>query len=292
MRRTPLLVALAATAAATAAAAAPSPATAAGGVYGGTTSAGEAIVLNTDRAGRRIRSAVLSWVARCDDGSRYPIGVRVTATTAQPGFVPGPRDLVMSRNRKQRFAGAFTAGHDLGDHIGLVSAELRGRLRAGRASGTLEGEATVVDLATGTAVTSCTTGLVRWRATRAPGRVYGGSTGQGQPFVARLDSRGRRVQDLYFGWNSEHCVPEGFIRFGESFANFALDRRGRWGDSWAEVVELDSGGQATFEYTLEGTLGRTGGRGALEIDFERTDAAGVTDTTCHSGRVTWKAATG
>lgn len=288
MRRTPLLIALTATAAA----AAPSPATAAGGVYGGTTSAGEAIVLNTDRAGQRIRSAVLAWVATCDDGDRYPISVRATATTAQPGFVPGSRDLVMSRNRKGRFVGAYAVGHRLGEHIGLVSAGLKGRLRAGRASGTLEGEALIVDPATGTEVTSCRTGLVRWRATRAPGRVYGGSTAQDQPFVARLDRRGRMVQDLYFGWNSEHCVPEGFVRFGEGYGNFAVDRRGRWGDSWADVVALDSGGQATFEYTLEGTLRRTGGRGALEIALERTDAAGVTDMTCHSGRVTWKAATG
>ena len=61
-----------------------------------------------------------------------------------------------------------------------MSARYAGKLSAKRASGTLDATITVVD-ASGTTVTTCRTGSVRWSATRAPGRVYAGSTAQDHP---------------------------------------------------------------------------------------------------------------
>ena len=50
----------------------PAPALAGNAVYGGTTSAGAAIVINADKKAKKLRSAVVSWKASCDDGSAIP----------------------------------------------------------------------------------------------------------------------------------------------------------------------------------------------------------------------------
>ena len=47
----------------------PAPALAGNAVYGGSTSAGAAIVVNADKKAKKLRSAIVSWKANCDDGS-------------------------------------------------------------------------------------------------------------------------------------------------------------------------------------------------------------------------------
>ena len=288
MRVTPLLIALTGVVTGVTLAATPA-ASAANGVFGGSTRAGEAIVWNTDRAGKRVRSAVLAWEAACDDGSRYVVFIRVTATKASPGFDPEPRNLVMTRNRRGRFAGSIVGAQSLGAQTAVVSAKVTGRLRRASASGTLTAYTTIVDGTTGSQSMSCETGRVRWTASRAPGRIYGGSTSQGEPFVVRLDARRRVVRDLLFGWHSQSCTPEGFVRFPERFGNFAVNRRGRWGDSWQQVVD---GGAVTFSYKLAGALRRTSARGTLAAAVNRVDDSGATDLSCESGTISWKAKTG
>src|SRR5262245_18384479 len=57
---------------------APPAASAATGVYGGSNAARVELVLETDGAGRRLKSAVMAVVTRCDDGDSYPITADVT----------------------------------------------------------------------------------------------------------------------------------------------------------------------------------------------------------------------
>src|SRR6266536_1020902 len=85
--------------------AAPPPARAAEAVFGGSTSAGEPIVLKSDAKASALTTAVIGWEAKCDDGSYFPGATALTATEPTPGFSPGYRDLLMSRNAKGRFAG-------------------------------------------------------------------------------------------------------------------------------------------------------------------------------------------
>src|SRR3954452_19473067 len=126
-------------AAVAAAATTASPAVAAGGaVFGGSTSTGAAIVINADKKARGLRSAVVSWTAKCDDGSRFPVAVPLQAVTAEPGFQPGFRELATSRNAKGRFAGTQLGAFDLGDRVAALSARYSGKLSAKRASGTLD----------------------------------------------------------------------------------------------------------------------------------------------------------
>jgi len=229
-------------AAAATAAVAPAPALAGGAVYGGSTSAGAAIVIKADKKAKALRSAVVSWSASCDDGQRFPVSAPLTAVTAEPGFTPEFRELATSRNGKGRFAGTQLGGFTMGDQFGAMTAHYSGKLSATRASGTLDATITIVDRASQSTVATCRTGSVRWSATRAPGRVYAGSTSQDNPIVVRLDAKHRKVANLLFGWDSSTCKPDDiFLSVNEVFGGFPISG-GRFGDAFDQFYSPDGGG--------------------------------------------------
>jgi hypothetical protein len=260
-------------------------------VFGGSTTGGEAIVLRADKAAKKLRSAVIAWNAKCADGQSFPGATELTATTASPGFSPGPADLLLSRNRKGSFSGSQLAGGDLGDAAALITVRVTGRLRPKSAAGTLSAEATVLDKASGATRTTCRTGSLRWRATRAPGRVYGGKTSQDEPVVAKVDAKRRRVTNLLVSWRGA-CTSGGFFRFSEALGNFPMASTGRFADTWDEDVKLEDGGTRKFGYSLAGRLGRRSARGTLRVAVAEADAAGAPTEACDTGGVTWKATTG
>src|SRR3954468_24713259 len=178
---------------------------AAGAVYGGTTSRGEAIVIKADKSGKKLRSAVIAWNADCGDQSYLARGSSVTATKASPGFAPDSAVLETSRNGKGRFAGKQTMALGNDTSTAAVAVTLDGRLGKKAASGTLSAVATITDVASGSTVGTCATGRLTWRATHAPGRVYAGRTTQDEPVVVRLDVKRKRVTDLFVSWDSQSC---------------------------------------------------------------------------------------
>ncbi len=117
--------------------AAPSTSLAANTVFGGSTTGGDAIALTADKKAAKLKSAVIAWVAPCDDGMRFPVSLNVTAVKPDKGFESGPRDLAVTRNAKGRFTGTQTGARDLGEQVAVVSTKLAGKLRRGKASGTL-----------------------------------------------------------------------------------------------------------------------------------------------------------
>ena len=260
-------------------------------VYGGSTNSGEAIVLTADGAGTKLKSAVLAWRAKCSDGTGLPYASSVTPTTASPGFSPGPRDLLMARNGKKRFSVTQLLGLGIGDSSAAVKVTVAGRLGRKAASGTMSVDVTIVDNASGDTKGTCGTGRMSWKASRAPGRVYGGSTSQDEPFVAKVDARRKRVTDVLVGWGSP-CNPEGYFHFPEQLHNFSLASSGRFGDTWDEPIRLDDGGTRTFAYGLTGRLSRRAGSGTFQVAVTEKDAGGATTATCDTGRLTWKATTG
>lgn len=265
---------------------------AAGAVYGGSTKGDEAIVITADKAGKKLRSAVIAWKADCGDQSYFSNGSSVTAAKSSPGFSPHPSDLVTSRNGKRRFAGKQHMVFSSDDSIAAVEVKLDGRLAAKSASGTLSADVAVMDNATGNEVSRCKTGRLRWTATRAPGRVYGGKTSQDQPVVARVDAKRKRVTDVLVGWESSSCEPPGQVHFGEDLTNFSLASTGRFGDSWDDTQSLSDGSTVKITYAVAGRLARRAARGTLRIGFTVTDAAGAPTRSCDSGGVSWKATTG
>jgi hypothetical protein len=266
-------------------------ASAADTVFGGSTSGSEAIVIKADKAAKKLRSAVIGWSAKCGDGRYFDLATELTPTSASPGFSPEPTDLLMSRNRKGSFAGTQLAGRDLGDASAAITVGLTGRLRPKSASGTLSAEVTIIDRASGDTRTTCRTGRLTWKASHAPGRVYGGKTSQEEPVVAKVDAKRKRVTDLLVSWHGD-CTPEGFIRFGDALHNFPAASTGRFGDKWDETVNLSEGGKRRFDYSVTGKLGRRSARGTLHVAVTDADAAGATTTSCDTGGVTWKATTG
>ena len=272
--------------------AAASPAPAAGGVFGGATSGDEAIVVETDRTAKRLRGAVVAWVAPCEDGRRFSDASSLEPVAAEPGFTPGADDLVVTRNRRGRFSGTQTTVHRT-DAVSIVAElELSGRLRTRRASGTLAATATVVDRASGDVVTTCGSGSQSWSASRSPGRIFGGRTAQDEPVVARLDRKRRRLTDLRVGWETAGCQPpDRYLRLGEHFVDVAVRSR-RFGGSFDESYPIEGGGAIAFAYELSGSVARRTLRGRLRVSVNETDAAGATTVTCDSGQVRWKAMTG
>jgi hypothetical protein len=265
---------------------------AANAVYGGSTKAGEALVLQADAKFRTLKSAVIAWEARCDGGRLFADAGALTPAAAEAGFAVGPRDLAMTRNARGRFAGTQTVVYDLGDHAGRVTVQLSGKLSAGKASGKLAADVTIVDKQTGAPADACRTGTVAWSATRSAGRVYGGRTSQEQPIVVRLDARLKKVTDVLLSWESSTCSPaEAYVRFGERFTNFPV-RTNRFGNAFQQPFSTDDGGRITYAYDLAGKLSRKAASGTFHVNVTRTDAGGATVLSCDSGRVTWKGVTG
>jgi hypothetical protein len=266
------------------------PALAANTVFGGSTDAGEPIVLNGDQPAKQLRSAVIAVEAKCSEGT-FPFVLAVAPKKASPGFTPGPHDLIMVRNGKGRFAGVAGGGVDLGDSFALATASLSGKLKAKGASGVLKLDISIVDKQTNNERESCHSGALRWAASHSPGRVYGGRSSQGEPVVVRLDAKRRKVTDVLAGWESASCTPEGFMRFGERFTNFPL-HAGHFGGTWDQPFATDDGGKIDYAYALAGKVAKRTTSGTLHVGVTGTDATGATTLTCDTGSVTWKAVTG
>jgi len=275
-----------------AAAIAPAPASAADAVYGGSTSAGAAIVIKADKKAKVLRSAIVSWSARCDDGRSFPVAVPLDAVKAAPGFQPGFHELATSRNGKGRFSGTQLGGFDMGEQVGTLVATYSGKLTKKRASGALNATITIGDATADTTVATCRTGSVRWSATRSPGRVFAGSTSQDHPIVLRLDARRKSVANLLFGWESSTCKPEDlYINANESFSGFPLGS-GRFGDAFNETYAPDSGGEGKVAYDVTGRVARARASGTVRINVTETDASGAVTGACDSGTVSWEAVSG
>jgi hypothetical protein len=269
-----------------------SPAFSATGVFGGSTSAGEAIVLTTDAKAKKLRSVVIAWEAPCQDGRIFPMAIKLTPVADEPGFSSGPEDLVVSRNAKGRFAGTQFAAMALSAQTAAISVELSGKLRGGRASGRLAATVSILDDATGTEVGTCETGSLRWSASRSAGRIYGGQTSQGEPVVVRLDRKRKKVNDLLAGWETSSCEPpDRYFRVGDRFINFAVRAR-RFGGTFDSSYPTDDGGRIVLGFDVAGTLSSRTMRGTLRVTVTGTDAAGATNLTCDSGAIDWRAATG
>jgi hypothetical protein len=268
------------------------PALAADAVFGGSTSAGEPIVFKSDAKLATLTSAVIGWHAKCDDGSGFPGASVLTPTTATPGFNPQFHDLLMSRNAKGRFAGEQLYGAGGSTMPAAVMVNVAGKLTATRASGTLSAIVKLTDAATGNSAGACSTGTLRWKASRAPGTIFGGSTSQEYPLVLRVDAAKKHVSDLMTSWNTHTCTPAAFYSVPEHLGNFALKSTGRFAAAWSNASPMEGGGKEGVSYQLAGRVTPTAAKGTLHVAFTDTDATGAQTLACDSGGINWKAATG
>jgi hypothetical protein len=267
------------------------PAHAAGFVYGGTTRAGDAIVITASKGAAKLTGAVLAWHATCDDQSNFSDASSLTPLAPRSGEVVGPRDLVMVRNAKGRFTGVQTFGEQNASETAMVSVTLKGRLTPTRASGTLSATVKITD-ATGAAAGACQTGTLSWAALHAPGRVYAGSTAQEAPVVLHVTPKHHRVHDLLLDWRTQSCSDGSSWTYPDGFTNFPLSRTGAFGNPMSYTATLGDGSKRAFSYDLRGRVTRTSARGTLHVTTADTDAAGAPGMTCDSGTIAWKAVSG
>jgi hypothetical protein len=108
------------------------PAFGANGVFGGSTSAAEAIVITTDAKVKKLRSAVIAWDAACQDGRSFALASALTPVKPDIGFSPGPDDLVISLNGKGRFIGMQLTARDLGEQTASSPSSCRASCAVGR----------------------------------------------------------------------------------------------------------------------------------------------------------------
>jgi hypothetical protein len=267
------------------------PAQAAGWVYGGSTSSPEPIVVTANKGATKLASLVVGWRAACDDGMYFPVSESLTPATSEPGFAPGPRELAMTRNAKGRFKGSIANGFMTdGGGTAVSSFQVEGKLSRTRASGTMSGTVKIMDGA-GNTTTSCQTDTLRWVASRAPGKVFGGRTSEEEPVVVRVDPRHRMISDVLMTWESQTCTPPAFVRIPERFQALAV-HSGAFTTGFSENAPFDDGSKAVFGYNLAGRVSRTSVKGTLRVTMIETDATGAQTMSCDSGTVRWKALTG
>jgi hypothetical protein len=266
------------------------PALARGPVFGGSTSDDEAIVLRTDAKAKKLKSAVIAWTARCDDGRIFTYSNEIAVQKTRTGVTLGGGGLLVTRNGGGRFSGT-ALDTQIGDSLSAgIVVKLSGRMTPKRATGTLAANVIFLDQQ-GNQQGSCDTPTLKWSASRSPGRVFAGKTSQAEPVVVRLDAKRRKVSDVMIGWASEQCQPPGFMSFGEHFTDFPIANR-RFGDSFSQDFDLDDGSKRTFAYELAGTLSRSDVRGSLHVTVKQVDTSGSQTFGCDSNAISWKALTG
>lgn len=260
-------------------------------VYGGSTRAGDAIVVDANRAATKLRSVVIAWSADCGSGMTLTHSDVLRAAPVSPSAVGLPV-LGTTRNRDGRFAGRQRDVGTLDGASVQATVTLRGTLSRTGASGTMAVEVVIRD-ASGAAQDACRMAATRWRAVRAPGRVYAGSTSQHDPLVVKLNRARTTATDVLLNWQSATCTPpDDFISFGEHFRRFPVSGAGVFGDSFTQSYPAQDGGEDAFAYQLRGRIGRVRARGTFRATATSKNASGATTASCDSAPVTWSAITG
>ena len=275
-----------------AAAAVPSPAAAAAGgrVYGGATAQDDPVALVVSADHRLVRAVLVHVDLRCADGKTAVWAGPIPVRQGRPR-TPRPGDNVafagaISPSGRVRLRGLGTT--DYGSAVGAVRETIDGRFRGAVASGTLSMTIRLADKATAAPVTTCRSGVVRWRAVNAPGRVFAGLTRQGRPIVVRVNRSATRVTDLQVSWIAA-CSSGGAADLGDHLTNFPLGPGGRFGDNFTQAFDQAGGGRSAFAYRIHGAVGRRRASGTFAVTETDTDAAGATADTCTLAPTRWSA---
>jgi hypothetical protein len=269
----------------------PSPAAAAAGtVYGGATAQDDPLALVVSRDHRLVRGMLVHVDLRCADGKGAVWAGPIFVRQGRPR-TPRPGDNVafggaISPTGRVRLHGLGTT--DYGSAVGAVRETIGARLQGPVASGTLSMTIRLADKTTAAPVTTCRSGMVRWRAVHAPGRVFAGLTEQGRPIVVRVDRSGTRVTDVQVSWIAD-CTSGGAADLGDHLTNFALVPGGRFGDDFTQAFDQPGGGRSSFAYRIHGTVGRRRASGTFAVTETDTNAAGATVDTCTLAPMRWSA---
>ena len=268
------------------AAAAPS---AASVYYGGHTSAYAPFTLRVANDGRALTGMGTQVDFDCDDGYGASWSGFASFRAFAPATVDAGRNVFSPARISRR--GAFRARGEAvwaygTDATGEIAERLRGTVRRGVAHGTYTATLVLRNTDTGALVSTCHTGTVRWQARSAPGRVYAGFSARGEPLV--IERSPAEVKVLWVSWAAP-CDDGGAFETGEGLTNFAITRRGHFGDRWTDGSKLDDGGSLVRAYAFDGTIGASRAAGSFGVTVTRKDAAGNVTESCESEPDRWTA---
>lgn len=275
MRTVPLLGLLLALAFA---ASAPAAGTYAGWIpnKGGSLYNDDPVVVTTDDAGTVVRSVVMAFRPKCTDGREFAFHRRLPVRmTDGPGG-----ELVPLVNAGGRFEGRLQAESVSGEYEFVESGTVKGTFTRGAASGTIAVSVAVFDAATGAAVMTCQTNTMRFKLQRDPGRVYGGTTAQGEPVAMFLTKNRRMVWEFGVDMNAP-CQPSGFMDLADWVVEFKI-RGGRFGDRFSFRRNGD-----TYRYVLRGKVTPRRASGTLSLTLVAAEG-GV----CRTGTMRWSLVSG
>jgi hypothetical protein len=230
------------------------------------------------------------WEAKCNSGDTLPGGG--IQASPKPTAMPLTEQPFLPLDRSGRFKGSTLRVVDTGKgHLIVQIQDLSGKLGASKGSGSWHAHYDIVDVQSGQKVDECDTGTLSWTAPKPQHLLYGGATSQGTPAVVQLRPDRRKVRVFRIAWSAP-CADGGVFAFGDALEDFALSRRGKFGDKFSESYTRPDGGRNVFDYEVAGTVGKKKASGTFHVRRTETDSSGATTSTCDSPKVTWKAKVG
>ena len=236
-------------------------------------------------------------------------------TRCSPRFGDTLTESVSVRNEQLspdgRYSGTSTFEDDPEPGVPTVGGlQAKGTIRlsigvraGGRAVGAIRVLTTYSDPRTGAEVARCDTGRIGWVARRpfpdtGDGRVklqpgtHRGTTGQGQPFLARVTKRGRLVRRA--GLTVRVGCPSGVGLALDVVAHRIRVRRGRFGarEEFERPFTYPDGTRVIEHYSwaMRGRFGARGAHGTFQMrGVVRREADGERIGSCATGPIAWRA---
>jgi hypothetical protein len=243
--------------------------------YGGATSSGAPFVLKLARGGKRFDKVGLITRLQCTSGQEFAMSLYLTPAKHKVG-----------RTGKFRLALLATADAGDGQSTMAASAGVVGKVRPGRATGTIQLHVDFVKTQDGSKLDSCDSVRERWSAKAAPGRIFGGVTSAHAPVVVQLSSNRRKVTDLRIAWYAP-CTNDLFFA-ADDLTNFPIDPNGQFGDTFPIEGDMADGTHARLDYEVKGKVGKRKASGQLHVTVALTAPTGETNN-CDSGPISWSA---
>ncbi len=260
-------------------------------VYGGQPSESQSqaqLVLSLSNDGTKLTKVTFHVAASCSqDFSPLDFGTPIMVDQVPERVVGGDHYLVDGRVSNGRISGTILGVDKVDDTTAdWMTLTLAGNVGKSRASGRMQVLFVRRNITTGDIVAQCSKN-VAWRSTRAPGRLYAGSTSQGEPVVVELTSNRKRVDHAHLGWYAL-CTQGGSIEIPHDefdLQPFNLSRTGAFQRRYATSFS-----DGTLIQRFRGRVGATRASGTYQGTFTTTGQA--TSDTCRTGAVSWNAATG
>jgi hypothetical protein len=205
----------------------------------------------------------------------------VAALPAQPAA--GSHLLAGGAIAAGRLTATLLTARARGDRLlEVVRGDLTGSVTPSAARGTLVARRTVVELATGRVLRSCTR-AIPWRTIRGAGTVFGGATSAGAPVVLRVTRDHRRVTQALISWAAP-CRRIELYRepTDEWLLPFRLTSTG----GFVQSYRYDAGNRGEVIGRFAGRVRETTASGTFRSRFQ---SAG---DRCALAPQTWTAATG